>query len=67
MFDPTTLTFGPSQPELSQCATIVLVNDDIPDGSVESFMYEFVSDNDRAILPQNGSITIVDDERELYL
>lgn len=42
----------------------MLVDDDIPDGSIESFMYEFSSANDGVMLPQSGNINIVDDECE---
>ena len=63
ILETSTLTFGP-QNDLRQCADIMLVNDEIPDGSVESFTYEFSSAHDGAMLPQSGSITIVDDERE---
>ena len=63
ILETSTLTFGP-QNDLLQCADIMLVNDEIPDGSVESFTYEFSSAHDGAMLPQSGSITIVDDERE---
>ena len=65
IFGPTTLTFGP-QSGLRLCADIELVDDDIPDGKVETFMYKFSTLTDRVILPQGGNITIVDDERELH-
>ena len=64
IFDPTTLTFGP-QSGLRLCADIELVDDDIPDGRVETFMYQFSTLTDRVILPLGGNISIVDNEREL--
>lgn len=45
----------------------MLVNDTIPENSVESFMYEFSSPNDGAVLPQSGTIAIVDDDECEYL
>lgn len=57
------VTFGP-QTDTEQCVEIMIV-DDSDTEDCERFSFDFISSEDRAVLPSaNVVITILDDDRE---